>query len=144
MRRRLASVTVTGLMLATVLFGAVASAQTVESFRDEFGSISYSGNDGSTSFSTSWRERGESDGTGAGVIQVVSSSRCDGGTGNCLRIGSDGDDITGIAIERRADLQDADSASLSFVWRRQVSGSPSTSVRVRLSVSLRCKSRTTI
>jgi hypothetical protein len=121
-------------IVATLVAGAGAAlAQTPKTFRDEFGSISYSGNDGTEPFTGSWQERGESDGTGAGVVRVVDDTRCAGGTGNCLRIGSDGGTIDDFAADRRANLEDAESASWSFAWRRKVSGSASTSVRVRIS-----------
>lgn len=121
-------------IVATLVAGAGAAlAQTTNTFRDEFGSISYSGNDGTQPFAGSWQERGESDGTGAGVVRVAVDTRCADGTGNCLRIGSDGGTIDEFAADRSANLEDAESASWSFAWRRKVSGSASTSVRVRIS-----------
>ena len=134
MRRGPVSAATIAAILVTMIVGAVAAmAQTVETYRDEFGAISYSGNDGSAAFSTSWIERGESDGPTSGVVSVVSDIRCADGTGNCLQIGSAGGSIEGISADRRADLDGADSATLSFTWRRKAAGSPSTAMRVRIS-----------
>ena len=121
------------LAIVIVALGASAAvAQTTTVFRDEFRSIGYGGNDGSESFSGPWRERSEADGPSAGVLRVESDDRCAGGAGNCLRIGSDGGSIDGIAIDRTADLEGADTASLAFQWRRRSQGRPEGDVRVRI------------
>lgn len=136
MTNRVAIAVAAASFVATLVAGAgVALAQTPNTVRDEFGSISFSGNDGTQPFTGSWQERGESDGAGEGVVRVVDDTRCADGTGNCLRIGSDGGTIDGLAADRSANLEDAVSASWSFVWRRKVIGSASTSVRVRISAN---------
>ena len=134
MSRRVSSIFALSVLtsLIVVVAGA-ASAQTIETYRDEFSSISYSGNSGTESFSGSWRERGESDGPNGGVVRVIADSRCSGGAGNCLRIGSEAGDIGGFAADRTADIENAESATLSYAWRRRASGASDASVRVRAS-----------
>ncbi|MGI9529958.1 MAG: hypothetical protein ACR2NG_09610 [Acidimicrobiia bacterium] len=133
-RQAASTLTVTVLALL-ILATAPANAQTVETFIDEFSSISYAGNNGTENFSGSWRERGESDGPSSGVVRVVADSRCSGGTGNCLRIGSEAGDIDAFAVDRVTDLESAESATLSFAWRRRASGATNASVRVRVSAN---------
>jgi hypothetical protein len=108
-------------------------AQTTETFLDEFRSVGFGGNDGSSSFAGPWRERGESDGPTAGSIQVVADDRCGGGSGNCLRVGSDGGDLDPHAVDRSADLGSAESATLRFSWRRRSQGQVSGAVRALIS-----------
>jgi hypothetical protein len=83
---------------------------------DQFSSISYSGNNGTANWTTSWVEVGESDGTGSGNVRVTSSSDC--ASGNCLRIGGDSVDIDNRGVYREADLSGASSATLTFSYRR--------------------------
>jgi len=133
MSRRVSGILALCVLTCLIVVAAAASAQTIETYRDEFSSISYSGNSGTESFSGSWRERGESDGPNGGVVRVVADSRCSGGTGNCLRIGSEIGDISGFAADRAADIETAESATLSYAWRRRTSGGTDASVRVRAS-----------
>ena len=123
------SLTVSLLLLQV----GVARAQVAESFRDDFGAISYGGNDGSATWSGSWGELGESDGPTAGLVQVVASDRCLGGAGNCLRIGHEGGDLANDGVAREADLSDATSATLSFHYRRQLQGKPAGSASIQVS-----------
>jgi hypothetical protein len=113
--------------------GIPARAQTVETFRDDFVSISYAGNSGSSTWSGPWREIGEADGVGAGIAQVSSSDRCLGGSGNCLRLAPAGSSFDGIGVYRRVDLSDATAASLSLYYRRQTQGQVTGSVAVSVS-----------
>ena len=110
-----------------------ASSQTAESFRDDFTSISYSGNNGSMNWSGSWQESGESNGPTTGNVQVSASDRCFRGSGNCLRIGSDGGNLTNRGVSRTANLTNAVSATLSFRYRRQTQGQVPGSVTVQVS-----------
>lgn len=119
--------------LAFVVLADKAYSQTVETFRDNFTTISYSGNNGSLNWSDSWQEWGESNGATSGNVQVATSDRCSGGSGNCLRIGSDGGTLSNHGASRTADLTDAVAATLSFRYRRQIQGQVSGSVTVQIS-----------
>jgi hypothetical protein len=126
-------VTLVFVSLTFVVLADKASSQTVETFRDNFTSISYSGNNGSLNWSGSWQEWGESNGATSGSVQVATSDRCSSGSGNCLRIGSDGGTLSNHGASRAADLTDAVSATLSFGYRRQIQGQVSGSVTVQVS-----------
>jgi hypothetical protein len=71
-------------------------------FRDEFNTVSFSGNDGTLAWSNDWQEIGESDGPGSGDI-VVS---------NNLRLQDN--DNGGEGVMRTADLSRAQKAALSM------------------------------
>lgn len=114
---------------------ATVQAQSAETYRDAFVSVSFGGNDGSRSFAGPWRERGEADGPGAGTIRVVADDRCRGGTGQCLRIGTDTGALDPYAVDRSADLGAAEDATLRFSWRRRSQGQASGSVAVRISAN---------
>ena len=134
--RRLCTILIAALFAVSTWSIPLASpvlAQTTETFLDEFRSGGFGGNDGSSSFAGPWRERGESDGPTAGSIQVVADDRCGGGSGNCLRVGSDGGDLDPHAVDRSADLGSAESATLRFSWRRRSHGQVSGAVRVLIS-----------
>ncbi|MGI9586127.1 MAG: hypothetical protein ACR2N7_11115, partial [Acidimicrobiia bacterium] len=126
-------VTLVFVSFTFVVLADKASSQTVETFRDNFTSISYSGNNGSLNWSGSWQEWGESNGATSGSVQVATSDRCSGGSGNCLRIGSDGGALSNHGASRTADLTNAISATLSFGYRRQIQGQVSGSVTVQVS-----------
>jgi hypothetical protein len=119
--------------LSLLVLADTASSQTAESFRDDFTSISYSGNNGTMNWSGSWQESGESNGPTSGSVQVTASDRCFGGSGTCLRIGSEGGNLTNHGASRSANLGDAVSATLSFNYRRQTQGQVSGSVTVQVS-----------
>lgn len=136
MMRRSRLIGVVAAVLSMALAGTLASAdqamsQTAESFRDTFGTISYSGNDGTLNWSGSWQESGESDGPASGSVRVASSDRCSGGSGSCLRIG--GASIENRGVRRVADLTDAVSASMSLSYRRESQGQATGSVAVQVS-----------
>ena len=124
---------VAALMPAVFLVDHPAAAQTTITVRDEFRTVSYAGNDGSIDFSGPWRERGEGDGPGAGVIRVEPDDRCAGGVGYCLRMGLTGGTFEPFAVDRAADLEGATEAALSFTWRRDTQGQVNGAVRVRVS-----------
>jgi hypothetical protein len=121
------------VVVGQLVNGGVAVSQSAESFRDEFASISYSGNDGSLAWSGPWREIAESDGPTTGLVQVVASDRCSGGSGNCLRIGVEGGDLANHGASREADLTGATSATLSFQYRRQFQGKPLGTASIQVS-----------
>jgi len=134
--RRLGTILIAALYAVSTWSIPLASpvlAQTTETFLDEFRSVSFGGNDGSSSFTGPWRERGEADGPTAGSIQVAADDRCSGGSGNCLRVGSDGGDLAPYAVDRSADLGGAENATMRFSWRRRSQGQVSGAVRVLIS-----------
>lgn len=97
-------------------FWTVAAGPT-ENVRDEFSTNgSYAGNNGSVNWSANWVEVNDTGGAGGGVISV---------TGNELAIDGDG----GIGVNlgdyvyRTADLSSAVSATLTFVFDEDSSGS---------------------
>jgi cold shock CspA family protein len=120
------------LTLTTVLFLAVlapARAGSSDYVRDEFNSVGYSGNDGSVSWDGFWLEVPLANGPTSGELQVVANSRC--AAGNCLRIGPG--DVTGRGAFREVDLSGANSATLTFSFRREYDGDGNGSMMVRAS-----------
>ena len=108
----------------------------MEVVRDEFTAPSYSGNNGIAAWSTSWAESGESTSATSGLIQVVSSAACAGGSGNCLRL--DPYTPTGKYIYRQANLSGFVSVWLSFYRNNQLnanSGGASEQVQVQVSAN---------
>ncbi len=99
---------------AAALLYATSQNETV---RDEFSSISFGGNDGSSVWNGPWEEVGESNGPSSGAVKIVSSSKCQ--SGNCLVIETDqlGYDLVGRGILREVNLGGATSAVLSFDYR---------------------------
>jgi hypothetical protein len=128
-----ASVIVAILAILSIgMSAAVAAAQTTGqiSYRDEFNSISYSGNDGSHDFLWKWVEQGDDGGPVGGVIRVDSS----GCSGKCLTIGGDGAYIETTGITRLADGAGATALRLTYAYR--IDGdeiSPTGGVRVMVS-----------
>ena len=102
--------------------------------RDEFDAIAFTGNNGTNNYSNDWQELGESNGTSSGELRVVSNP---GGTTNALRFGlnnEDGLSMVGIGASRTADISIGDSATLSFDYFKNISGSaPSFTVDVEIS-----------
>lgn len=116
MRRALAAMTVAAMMIAAT---AVLAATGVESYRDEFGAISYSGSDGTLDWGNPWKEIGENknDDPSSGAVQVVSHDFCVGD--NCLRIGGEGLLLLSeTGAMRFADLGDFEDADLCYQVRR--------------------------
>jgi len=105
----------------------------LETVRDEFPSASYAGNAGSQAWADDWSETGESTSASSGLIQVVSSSNCFGGSGRCLRL----DPYTplGKAVSRRADLGGAVAATLSLYRNNQLNANSGSAEEVRLEIS---------
>jgi len=103
----------------------------IASVRDEFGAISYNGNDGSSPWIAGWQEFGELDGPGQGIVRVDSNSRCT--SSNCLRIGAeDVDDLPTLGVVRQADLSGAITATLSYDFEVQRFGNKG---KVKLQIS---------
>ncbi len=94
-----------GFLLLFLLFiGSIVTAQ--ETYLDNFGSVSYSNNNGTQNFSGNWNEINDNNSPNNGRIRI---------TGNELRF----EDISrnNRRIERAADLTGAASAVLSLDWR---------------------------
>ncbi len=81
-------------------------------YRDEFNSRSYSGSDGSLTWSTDWLEIGESDGPTSNDEQV----RSDGDFDYVLQLRDN--DNGGEGVQREANLSGCSTATLSFDFRR--------------------------
>ena len=89
------------------LTGTITLDVTPAYYLDQFNATSYSGNDGSLSWSNDWQEIGEADGASPGSVSVWNNL---GETG--LQLWS----TDGIGAWREADLSGATSATLSFDW----------------------------
>lgn len=109
MRRLLAGLVVVALMLPAVAVMATEE----ESYRDDFGSGGYSGNDGSLQWNGSWTESGDSGGSGSGTIHI-GPENCS--NNKCLHIEGPplGLVTTSYWAERSADLSVFEWAELSF------------------------------
>lgn len=127
MRRRLASLAAAGLIVLAVIPPAIAGEN--ETVRDEFGSIAFTGNNGSVSWTDEWREIPIGDGPTAGQIRVVDDGHC--AAGNCLRIG---DQTLAAGVYREANLTGFASAVLTYSYRRQMTDDGSGGI-VKLRVS---------
>ena len=96
-----------------------------ETFRDEFNAISFSGNDGTRDWTDNWGDVGENDGPDAGDIQVLKDE-------SDYQLRFKDNDNGGSGVWREADLSGAASATLSYVYRRDLNGSADyTKVEVR-------------
>jgi hypothetical protein len=119
------------LACLTVALAAVPASATAEAVRDTFAAISYGGNDGTLDWNGPWREVGEADGPAAGSVRVTTSSRCV--KTNCLRFGAEAEFLNTVGVWREVDLTEAESASLSFSYRRESRGSTGGTVTVDVS-----------
>ena len=97
--------------------------------KDEFANVAFNGNDGTRPWNMDWQESGESDGPTSGKIQVVADSHCT--TGICLQLGGGGEGAA-TDITREANLSGAGTATLTFTYRRNVTGNAG---QIRLEVS---------
>ena len=87
------------------LFFSVHCVVSQETYRDNFSSVNYSNNDGSSNFSTDWIETGDTNaGPTSQYIQI---------SGNRLELYY----LYSETIRRSADLSGASSATLSFNWQ---------------------------
>ncbi len=99
-------------------FEEITVSTTTGLFLDRFMEISYSGDDGTSSWSGDWEEIDESDGPESGDVRVVDDFEA---YGNILRIGRYEEFRDGCGIRRALDLDEAVSATLSFDWQRSPS-----------------------
>lgn len=104
------------------------SAVSTKTYRDSFGTVSYSGSSGTQAWTSDWTDQIASPGTGGvndsnaaangGSIQVVNSGNSSGGSGNSLLITADTTSspaaVSNRGASRAADLNGATSATLSF------------------------------
>ena len=113
--KRLAAV---AIAIALALPATVALAAETETYRDDFGSGGYSGNDGSLDFSGPWSEFGDPVPGPGGIGNVhVASDHCS--NNECLHIeGGEGLDpgliLASFGVSRAADLSKFESAELGF------------------------------
>ena len=81
-------------------------------FRDEFNARTWSGSDGTLSWTGDWIEIGESDGPSSGDIEVEDDI-------NNYQLQTRDNNNGGEGVEREADLSAVTNATLSYVYRRQ-------------------------
>lgn len=93
--------------------------------RDEFNTVSYSGNDGTQNWTNDWQESGESDGPSRGLLRVVA---------NRMRIGHTDEEAHQPTrrLTREANLSGATSATLTYDYQA-VNHDDDGSVRVQVS-----------
>ena len=92
-----------------------------EDILDQFNNQDYSGDDGSEAWAaSSWTEFQFQNGPASGSIRVVSDSQT--WNGPAMRIGGTNDNIDLDGLYRSADLSDAQTAHLTFEYRRFFSG----------------------
>jgi len=81
----------------------------METVRDEFNTVSYSGNDGTMNWNNNWQESGESDGPSSGLLQVVPDGS--------MRLGhKNAKDLPALSLTREADLSGATEATLTYEY----------------------------
>jgi serine protease AprX len=100
---------------------------------DSFTTTSYSGNNGSWAWASSWLENGESTSPSAGLMQVSSSLSCAGGSGYCLRV--DPYKNAGDFVYRQVNLSGALAVTLSLYRNNQLNINGGNSEEVKLEVS---------
>lgn len=122
------SKTNTSLILATTLMVSIAltpvafASEDQVTYRDQFNQISYTGSDGSLTWSNPWEEVGESDGASDGAVRVVSDSLC--ASGRCLRVRSETFAIDMFGADRLADASIFSDAVLSYHLQSRFLGLP--------------------
>ena len=97
-------------------------------FRDEFNTQSFSGSDGTLSWTGDWFEVGESDGATSGDVMVT-----DDESNYQLQIQDNNNG--GEGVEREMDLAGASTATLTFDYRRQGLNNPNDYVKVEISAN---------
>ena len=103
------------------LDGAMVSTSVLtKTVRDEFSDRVYSNNDGTTNWSSNWIEGGENDGPVNGDLRVTRN--------NELRLKDDG-----RSLQRAADLTEAETAVLTFDYRRESLDRPSDYIILEIS-----------
>ncbi|RLE19895.1 MAG: hypothetical protein DRJ50_11605, partial [Actinobacteria bacterium] len=103
--------------------GEIGFVPYTETVRDEFNSSSYTGNEGTQSWSNSWQELGESDGSNSGLVEIDD---------NVLEIWAHDKGLNGVGASREVDLSGAMHATLTFDWYVRSHDEPGT-IRVEVS-----------
>jgi hypothetical protein len=137
MRRSLAMITVLALMmmLATVALGAaVTQPPGLHSYKDAFGSVSYSGSDGSIFWESPWKEIGEGDGPSEGAVYVGIDPYC--ADYKCLHIFGQGEPVSLIGVVRSADLSEFKEANLAYEVKRLFDGNLEGNANAKLLVQV--------
>jgi hypothetical protein len=102
----------------TLDWQSVYDSGTTRTVRDEFNTVSYSGNEGTVNWSNDWQERGESDGPSRGILQVVNRRK-----NGLLHIGNKSKGIHPVvSLTREADLSSATTAALTYEYYIENSG----------------------
>ena len=115
MRRLLALLTVSALMMVATA-DVQAKTEVSQSYLDLFGSVSYSGSDGSISWESPWKEIGEGDGPSNGAVHVDVDSLCP--DMRCLQIFGQGETYSLIGLVRSVDLSVFEDVDLSYDVKR--------------------------
>lgn len=105
----------------------------LDAARDEFSATAYDGNSGNVSWAGNWSEVGEGTSAASGLIQVVADTKCDGNSGNCLRLDPNG--APGTAVYRGIDLGGVVSVYLSFSRNNLLNASLGIGEEVKLEIS---------
>lgn len=100
------------LMVAPAAFGG----ETTKNAKDLFTNVGYGGNDGNRNWTGDWKEEGENNGPGAGLVRSVSNSSCPEGS-NCLLI-KGGGLLSSVAAKRFVDTSDLVDTEFSYKIRR--------------------------
>jgi len=82
-------------------------------FRDEFNAVSFTGNDGTLDWTDNWGDVGENDGAGSGDIRVTKDD-------SKYQLRTMDNEDGGSGVQREADLSGAFSATISYVYRRDL------------------------
>jgi len=94
-------------------------------FRDEFNAVSFTGNDGTLDWTDNWGDVGENDGPGSGDILVTNDD-------SNYQLQTRDNGAGGSGVWREANLSGASSATLSYVYRRDLKDSDDyTKVEIR-------------
>ncbi len=125
MRRRLgiAGMAVGAWVLTLVVIAPVTpalaaptarAAQVEYSFKDNFSSNQYNGNSGTDAYDGPWWESLDWGGSNKGAVTVVEDGDCP--RSSCARIGGE-TEFWGTGLARRADIEEAATATLKFKYR---------------------------
>jgi len=94
-------------------------------FSDEFNTVSFAGNDGTLAWTDNWGDVGENDGAGSGDIRVTNDY-------SNYQLRTRDNENGGSGVRREADLSGAFSATLSYLYRRDLKDSEDyTKVEIR-------------
>lgn len=113
--------------ILAVQLPAAGAAATTKTFRDEFTTSSWSQNHGDTNWANAWEQIPRAD----DEIGIKGGNDCV--EPKCLKMGSPGLAIAPYGIYRGADLSGAVAATLTFSYKRALSGAPADGgIRIRV------------